>query len=188
MRSSVRVRVAELVDIPELVRLAEDASAPQRGTKTPPDRASRYAALLAAPERIVLVAVDDRSDRVVGVVVASEDEVGALVPVPAVIISHLVVELAHRRRGVGRSLLASIVRQADERGIDQIVVAVATNDRDANRYLARLGFAPLVVRRIASTAALRRSMGMNDVAERAALRRRRGVRSVLGARVVSRGA
>ena len=35
------------------------------------------------------------------------------------------------------------------------------DDRDANRYLARLGFAPLVVRRIASVSALRRSLGID---------------------------
>ena len=61
-----------------------------------------------------------------------------------------------------------MVRHAAEQGIDQIVVAVATNDRDANRYLARLGFAPLVVRRIANTAVLRRSLGMTEVFDRGA--------------------
>jgi hypothetical protein len=38
--------------------------------------------------------------------------------------------------------------------------------------LARIGFAPLVVHRIASTATLRRSLGMTDAAGRMAMLRR----------------
>jgi hypothetical protein len=44
--------------------------------------------------------------------------------------------------------------------------------------MARIGFAPLVVHRIAPTSALRRSLGMTDVAGRmAVLRRARLVRA-----------
>jgi ribosomal protein S18 acetylase RimI-like enzyme len=188
MKPAVVVRSAELADVAELVRLTEDTVVAPGRVKAAGGRSERYADLLASPERAVLVAVDDKSDRIVGVVVASEDEIGALEPVRALVISQLMVGLADRRRGVGRSLLSAVVRHAAERGIDQIVVAVATNDRDANRYLARLGFAPLVVRRIANTAVLRRSLGMTEVFDRGASRRRRVVRSVMATRVVSRGA
>ena len=69
-----------------------------------------------------------------------------------------------RRRGVGRALLAAAVHLADEPGIEHVLATAAAGSREGNRYLARLGFAPLVVHRIASTGALRRSLGMTDVA------------------------
>ena len=187
MRSRTRIRTAELSDVEELARLADEAAVPPTRSKPSPDRRRRYTELLDRADRIVLVAVDEATDQVVGVVVGSEGEIGALVPVPALVVNHLVVESQYRKRGVGRALLAGVVRNAGERGIDQIVVSVSTVDRDANRYLARLGFSPLVVRRVASTTALRRSLGMGELVDRADLRRRRGMRSVLPARIVSRG-
>lgn len=188
MKPAVVVRAAELADVPQLVRLTEDTVVTPGRVKAAGGRGGRYADLLSAPDRAVLVAVDDKSDSVVGVVVASEDEIGAMAPVRALVVSQLVVALADRRRGVGRSLLSAVVRHATDRGIDQIVVSVATNDRDANRYLARLGFSPLVVRRIAPTTVLRRSLGMTEVFDRGVPRRRRSVRGVMATRVVSRGA
>lgn len=187
MKSAVVVRAAGPVDIPELVRLSAESRVTPGRSKPAGGRPDRYADLVAAPDRAVLVAVDDKSDNIVGLVVASEDEIGALEPVPALVVSQLVVGLADRRRGVGRSLLSAVVRHATERGIDQIVVAVASNDREANRYLARLGFAPLVVRRIAHTAVLRRSLGMTEVFDRAITRRRRMVRGVVPTRAVNPG-
>ena len=188
MRPGVRVRVATELDVDDLARLADDVAVSGPRVKVAPDRRERYAQLLDAPGRVVLVAVDERTELLVGVVAATEDQVGALVQVRAMLVDHLVVELSHRRKGVGRALLAGIVRTAEERDIERIVVSVANSDRDANRYLARLGFAPLVVRRIAPTATLRRTLGMSELHERSALRRRRVVRAVLPGRAMGRGA
>jgi len=148
----------------------------------------RLAMILSTDDRTVLVAVDDLGD-VVGLVVAAEGDVAAMTSVPALHISHLLVAPGHRRRGVGRALLAAAVHLADQRGIEHVVATAVTGSRDANRYLARLGFAPLVVRRIATTSTLRRSLGLADGADRLALlrRARRGSRS-LAARAISRGA
>lgn len=187
MRHNVRVRPGSIGDVISLAQLTENAEPRSVRSRSIPDRRSRYAQLVADDERVVLVAVDERSEQIVGVVVATEDEVGALVPMRALTVNHLVVEPSNRRRGVGRALLAAVVRSADERGIDQVVAAVANGNREANRYLARLGFTPLVMRRIASVSALRHTLGMADV-DRAEVRRRRGVRTVLTARVAGRGA
>ncbi|HEY7050012.1 MAG TPA: GNAT family N-acetyltransferase [Jatrophihabitantaceae bacterium] len=194
-RSHVRVRPAELADLPQLLRLVEatdlqlgSPGARQFEADTLANLPERFATILSSDDRTVLVAVDDVGD-VVGFVVVAEGDVAAITAVPALHVSHLLVAPGHRRRGVGRALLAAAVHVADQRGIEHVVATAVTGSRDANRYLARLGFAPLVVRRIASTGTLRRTLGIADGADRLALlrRARRGGRS-LAARAISRGA
>jgi GNAT superfamily N-acetyltransferase len=198
-RSHVRVRAAELTDVPglvELERLTQGLGARSvaryfnidLGEELP----DRLAALLSRTDRTVLVAVDDDCDRLVGMVVACDDDAGVILPVPVLRASKLVVAPDHRRRGIGRALLAAVLHIADERGIDYIVATSLPGSRDANRYLARLGFQPLTAARIASTAVLRRALGTADVPERVAMARRarilRGARPGFVARSLTRGA
>ncbi|CAN5408254.1 hypothetical protein BH10ACT8_BH10ACT8_07830 [soil metagenome] len=195
-RGNVRVRPAGPSDISELITLAEDngvtdhVSARGRRSRNGDTTtvADRFSSLLSDPDRLVLVAVEEGEDKLVGFAVLLEEQVGVLAPTATLYISHLLVAPTYRRRGAGRALLTGAVRHAEDREIDHVVVGVQAAARDANRYLARLGFAPLVVRRIASVPALRRSLGIVDTVDRVALRRRRSVRGVLPARVVGRGA
>ena len=194
-RGHIRVRPAELADVPELVRLVEATDEPlsapgarQIQAETVAHLPDRFAAILASDDKCVLVAVDELGN-IVGMVLVSEGGVGAVTAVPAVHISNLLVARKYRRRGIGRALLAATVHLADQRGVENIVASVVAGSRDANRYLARLGFAPLVVRRLATTTTLRRSLGIVDGSNRVALlrRARRRGRSLTG-RVISRGA
>jgi len=194
-RGHIRVRPAELADVPELVRLVEATDEPlsapgarQIQAETVAHLPDRFAAILASDDKCVLVAVDELGN-IVGMVLVSEGGVGAVTAVPAVHISNLLVARKYRRRGIGRALLAATVHLADQRGVEHIVASVVAGSRDANRYLARLGFAPLVVRRLATTTTLRRSLGIVDGSNRVALlrRARRRGRSLTG-RVISRGA
>ncbi len=195
-RGNVRVRPAEPSDIAELIALSEDNGvvdhAGIRGHRTrkgdTATLADRYSQLLTDPDRLVLVAVEEDNSTVVGFCVLLEERVGVLAPTPTLYISHLLVASSYRRRGAGRALLTGAVRHAEDREIDHVVVGVQAAARDANRYLARLGFAPLVVRRIAPVATLRRSLGIVDTLDRVALRRRRSVRGVLPSRAMGRGA
>jgi GNAT superfamily N-acetyltransferase len=138
---------------------------------------------------VLLVAVEE-SGAVVGMLAARHDEVGAIDLTPVLHITHLMVAPGHRRRGVGRALLAAAVHRADEEGIEHLLATAAAGSREGNRYLARIGFAPLVVHRIAHTSALRRALGMTDVATRMALLRRarlvRAQRAGFGPRAVRR--
>lgn len=194
-RSHVRVRPAELADAAAILKLVEstDLQLGAPGGRPFQDDArvnlpERLATILSGEAHTVLVAVDDMGE-VVGMLAVSEGDVAAITAVPALYVSHLLVAPGHRRRGVGRALLAATVHLADQRGIEHVVATAVSGSRDANRYLARLGFAPLVVRRIASTATLRRSLGIGDGTDRLALlrRARRGGRS-LASRAISRGA
>jgi GNAT superfamily N-acetyltransferase len=150
----------------------------------------RFSDIICEGSRTLLVAVDDNAT-VVGLLVARRDEIGAIDLTPVLHVSHLMVAPKHRRRGVGRMLLTAAVHLAEERGMDHVLAAAASGSREGNRYLARLGFAPLVMHRVAPTSVLRRSLGMADAPERMAVLRRarlRASRSGLSARTVRRGA
>jgi GNAT superfamily N-acetyltransferase len=186
---------ADLSAIGDFVRGAVPTSTPLaslRARRADAQLLTRYEAILDDPDRTMLLALDgEMSDAIVGMAVLSIDEVSAVAAVPGVSVTHLVVAKGHRRRGVGRALLVSAVRFAEAHGIEHVAVAVLNEDRETHRYLARLGFAPLVVRRVAPTAAVHRALGMVDsLAERRlAPTSQRRVRRTLGAaRALRRGA
>jgi ribosomal protein S18 acetylase RimI-like enzyme len=184
-RGNVRVRPAEADDVPALVELTRSTdlvSGTFSGRALLDDRVehlvARFEEILAEAERLLLVAIDDATGALAGLLVARPDVIGAIDLTPVLHVSHLIVAPKQRRRGVGRTLLAAAVHLAEERGVDRVLATAATGSREGNRYLARLGFAPLVVHRIASTSELRRTLGMADAPERmAVLRRARLIRA-----------
>ena len=196
-RVNLRIRPATRLDVPAIVRLLDsiDLSAgtfsglPVRDA-SPEHLAERFAEILET-DRVLLVAADE-AGAVEGLLGGRFDDVGAIDLTPVLHVSHLIVSPEHRRRGIGRSLLAAAVHLADERGVEHVVVTAMSGARESNRYLARLGFAPLVVHRMAPTAALRRTLGMTEVPNRVAVLRRarllRAQRASFSARGVGRGA
>jgi ribosomal protein S18 acetylase RimI-like enzyme len=201
-RGNVRVRPAELSDVPALVSLADSVKiagswfAGRPGAVERTERLTqRFSAILASERRTSLTAVDD-ADRLLGFVVVLEDEVAPIDPTPVLQVSHLLVQPgpSAEREAIGRALVAAVVRLAEEREIDHVLATAAASSRDANRFFARLGFAPLVIRRIATTATLRRSLGIGEVPDRVAARRRllagrgeRPARVTAAASALSRG-
>jgi GNAT superfamily N-acetyltransferase len=185
---NVRVRPVDLSDVPGLVALTTSSDLSSgvfsgRPLHDPSEHhvAERLTEIIGDRSRKMLVAVDD-STGIVGLLVARNDEIGAIDLTPVLHISHLLVDARFRRRGVGRQLLTAAVHMADERGVHHVLATAASGSREGNRYLARLGFAPLVVHRIAPTSVLRRSLGLADAPERmAVLRRARLVRGSRGA-------
>ena len=63
-----------------------------------------------------------------------------------------------RRRGVGHTLMEAAVVYAEELGIGHISTGVASSSRSSNRFMARLGFGPHAVLRVASTAVVRNKL------------------------------
>ena len=176
-RTNVHIRPAEVGDVKALVGIAEKVDL-ARGTFSgrplsveSPQFEDRFAAIIADHERIIFVAVSE-ADEVVGFVAAREDDLATITRTPVLNVSHLIVLPKFRKKGVGRALLAAVVQLADDRGVDHVTATAGTGARDANRYLARLGFAPLVIRRIAPTSVLHRSLGMADSSDKLALARR----------------
>ena len=171
-RNRVRVRAASADDVDELVALVGSLTdlGPVRGRRVarswPDGFRVQCERLLADPTHRVVVAVEEPgsagAETVVGAAVLGADTTGGLLDPPSVYVSHLLVAPAHRKRGVGRALVAAAAGYAEELGVDSVVVAVAPTTRDANRFYARLGFAPLVIRRVAPVAALRRALASAD--------------------------
>lgn len=197
-RTSVQVRPAEAGDIPALVDLADSAKIAASifpGRVTAPDRreqlAQRFAAILASERRTALAAFNDADD-LLGLVVVLEDEVAPIDPTPVLQVGHLMLASCAQHDAIGRALLAAVVRLAEEREIDHVLASAMYNSREANRYLARLGFAPVAIRRIASTTVLRRALGIGEVPDRLAARRRllagRPARVSAATRAATRGA
>ena len=100
-------------------------------------------------------------------------------------IDYLYVRAAFHRRGVGKALVTAATAYAEEIGSEHVCVNVLPQVREANRFYAKIGFTPLVVRRVASVATLRRSLGLDpaDSKRRAGLLARR--RSALHGRATT---
>lgn len=170
--TSIRVRPATAQDLPALLEfgeeLREQIGPAAEGTRTRigaaarPSLEARYTDALADPERHLVVAVCD-DDVPLGMAVFLVAPANALLDRPALHMSHAVVSSRHKRRGVGKALVAAAASYADDRGLDQVVVSVNPGSREANRFFARLGFAPLAVRRVAPVAVLRRRLQALEV-------------------------
>lgn len=148
------------------------------------DAAARLEQLIDDPAARVVVAIVN--DQPVGMAVLS---VGLLSPMSTermVQLHHPVVTDSQRQRGVGHALVAAALAFADELGVEQVAVAAYPSLRDVNRFYARLGFAPVAVRRVAPTAVLRRTLAASDKTSTrldVVRRRARGRRPVPGQRV-----
>jgi N-acetylglutamate synthase-like GNAT family acetyltransferase len=185
-RATVTAREAVGADIPALLDLYDQlrAAGPRRSVPgladTGQSRESltdRLGDIIADREQRLLVAEDE--DGLAGMVLCTIGTTSTLSPTSAVVLSHLTVATRTRRSGVGRVLIAAATQWADDLGIDHIRVAVFAASRDANRFFARLGFAPISVNRVAPVAGLRRLLGAEvpaaepdsgDVARRRRLR------------------
>ena len=89
---------------------------------------------------------------------AEDSLAGPLTDSPCTSIDQLFVSTSWRRHGVARQLLAAAAAHADRVGAEAIVSHVPSQVRDANRFFARLGFSPTVVRRVTTPAALHRKL------------------------------
>jgi GNAT superfamily N-acetyltransferase len=213
VRVAARARVAVEDDVPALLHLFDGllAAGARAGTASRavggPDvdhrseAEARYRAALDDVDRRLFVAVVDdevgiglpgsaAGERIVGMVLCSVTGSGTFVDMPIVQMNHFFVLPAIRRCGAGRVLLAAAAAWAESRGVDGLGVAVYPDSREANRYFARLGFAPAYVHRVAPLAGLKRVLGpavpaaAREESAHGARRRRRV--SITGARTLGR--
>lgn len=98
----------------------------------------------------------------VGFVVISRGPLLPLLDDVSLSIEHLYVVEEARRLGVGHALLARVTTRAEQLGASQVATNVPAPGRDVQRFFARLGFGPFVVRRVTSVTSLRRRLSGED--------------------------
>lgn len=181
-RSPVTIRDAQPEDADVLVEVwspQPPRGSDREGADTVRQEAVASIARIAAdPDQRLLVATLD--DRVAGAVHLARASLSPIHSDPAVYVLHLQVIEEFRRHGVGRSLMEATVTWAEEKDIPNVLVAAPVASRDANRFMARLGLAQVVVMRGASVAALRAKLPVETpAAARVGSRTHRSVGQVL---------
>lgn len=181
-RAAISIREALPADIPVLLDMWTELRhhGVRRSARSSSDQllaevAHRY--VQAIEDDTCRLVVADSGDVVFGMALFTVVSSSTLLDSPTLHVSHMYVAAGHRKRGIGKSLMAAAASYAEERGVDQVMVSVAPGLRDANRFYARLGFAPTVVRRVAPVAVLRRQLAAEvpgPVVLRRELRLRRG--------------
>ena len=185
-RSQVHVRRLEHceADLQALNCLWSGCRNPARGSGgTHDDFSVELRSALARADVQAFVAAHEGADgdgRLVdvGFMVLSTGPLLPLLGEPAVSIEHLFVAPDARRTGVARALLAHATAYAEQVGAVQISTSVPSIGRNGQRFFARLGFAPFVVRRVTTVAALRRRLTPQaDPRVEATMVRRRSLRA-----------
>jgi ribosomal protein S18 acetylase RimI-like enzyme len=167
-RSRVVTRVARPDDLPAVLALVRQHRAESRARgvltgQTPGTAdAAGFRRLLEDPRHRVVLAVlpaaADVPERPVGLLVLGSDPLSAVLGVPQVTVDNLVVDPLHRRRGAGAMLLAAAAAYAEEAGAAHVVATVGGSEAERQRFLSRMGFAPLATRRIVPRETLVRSL------------------------------
>ena len=166
-RTPVVTRAAVIEDVPVLLGLWQELR--QVGARAEravnpvatPDIAARLAEAVERPDcRLVIAFADDQP---AGMAVFHAVRPDPLSDSTVLQMTHVVVAKSHRRRGVGHALVAAAAEVADELRIEYVSVGVYPSLREASRFYARLGFAQVMVRRVAPVAVLRRRLA-GDVA------------------------
>jgi GNAT superfamily N-acetyltransferase len=136
--------------------------------------------------RMVVAEVDGE---LAGATYLSLTKLSPLFPTQAVTICHLQVAKNAERKGVGRSLVEAGLAWAELEQVESVLAISPVNDRETNRYLARLGMGQVGVLRGSTTAALRARMPMDPVsAARTSARQSRTVTHVVATRRLQRRA
>jgi GNAT superfamily N-acetyltransferase len=185
-RQPIDVRRAGTGDVEDLLQLwsvaREDFGPLGRPTiVTAPEqiRPRLRAALLGDDVHVVIARWDGRP---AGYTLVRVVPIAALLDGLAVQIEQLYVLPELRRHGVARAMLVAVTGIAERVGAEQVISSAPQGARDSHRFLARLGFSPVVVRRVAATSVLRRKLagegrrgGLEDL-----LSRRRSLRARAG--------
>lgn len=158
-RHTLEIRDAQLDDAAALMDLwaRAGAGASAQATPRPLDDATAALAQVAAdPDERFLVGY--HQDALVAALHLRRALISPLHLDMAIHTSYLLVAPEFRKHGFARALLESAVTWAEDKGVDHITSFTASGSRDTNRFLARLGLAPVATIRVAATGTLRRKL------------------------------
>ncbi|WP_165355213.1 GNAT family N-acetyltransferase [Nocardioides oleivorans] len=139
----------------------------------------------AAAREDQCVAVAEIDGEVAGAVYLEASTFTPLNLEPAVLAVSPHVFQRFRRKGVGSALMEVACRFAEQHGISHVQTAAAAEARDANRFMARLSFAPQATLRAATTSAVRARLPQSRQVNPAATSKQR-IDRVLAARRIRR--
>lgn len=188
-RSQVQVRRVDPAgpDVEALARLWRDCRPPARGASAQDDVGAQLRVALARDDVHALIASCELACEGEGELIERQDvgflvlSTGPLLPLmgePAVSIEHLFVVPAARRLGAAHALISRATSYAEQLGAGQIATSVPALGREGQRFFARMGFSPFVVRRVTSVSALRRRLAPQaDPRVEATVVRRRSLRA-----------
>jgi GNAT superfamily N-acetyltransferase len=164
-RNPVHVRDALPEDAEVLVAMWQrNTDVGARFSEPSVDSAERAIGHLALdPDQRLLLA--ELENQVVGVAHLVRVPLSPIHEETTVRVGHMFVDAEHRRRGIGRALLAEAVAWADEKQSHHLMVNVSAAARDANRFLARLGLASIATVRGARVGALKERLAKVEAAE-----------------------
>jgi GNAT superfamily N-acetyltransferase len=168
-RGGITVREAHARDAEALLDLWADlfrSATPERvGAPSLSDAQDSLIRSVAEPDRRVVVAetsvghtaggANGHAGAVVGVALLRRLPITPLHVEETVHLSHMQVHPDFRRHGVGRALVAAAAAWAEDTSAEMVVASVSATDREANRFLARLGLAQLATLRGGTVKALR---------------------------------
>lgn len=178
-RAMVSLRPARVEDAHFLVDLWSDALRRADRQDQVADLEVVLKQACASPEqRVVIAEYDGEPAGAVFLRVTTASPIN-LEPVVQALSPHVLPSF--RRHGVGRTLMEAAASYAEELGIGHVLSEATSGSRDANRFMARLGFAPQVTVRVAPTQLMRAKIeAQRPAAERLAGGRQLG--SLLAAR------
>lgn len=152
-RFSLAPRIACLEDAPVLVDLWSDVLRRADRSEQVSDIELIIKDAAASPEKRVVVV--EYEGQLAGAVYLRMTTMSPLNLEPTVQAIHPRVFDHYRRHGVGRTLMEAAASFAEEAGVLHVSTAIPQTSRDANRFMARLGLAPVALYRAAPTALLR---------------------------------
>jgi ribosomal protein S18 acetylase RimI-like enzyme len=152
--SNIKIREAANSDLPTLGRLGSllvqehHDFDPRRflaaKNRTPQDYASFLGARLNDRNAVVLVA--ETKGETIGYAYGEIEGYDYMsLRGPAGVLNDLIVDPAHRGRGVGRLLLDEIISRLKSRGVPRIVLSTAAKNKAAQRLFERSGFRPTMI-------------------------------------------
>ena len=125
------------------------------GVGDPPEVLVAKALLKIRDEELGRIIVAELDGQLVGCAFLRVGIVSPVDPCRVVHLSHVQVAPDAGRQGVGSALIEATVTWAELQGIESVLTAVPSSDREANRFLARLGMSLGGTLRIGTVAALR---------------------------------
>jgi GNAT superfamily N-acetyltransferase len=160
---AIAVRDAEPDDADALVALWTEMTASHARLLPPPSPGTARVAidrLLAEPSARLVVG--EMNGEVRAMAYLRRTPISPLHDEDTVTVEYLHVSDEARRHGVGKALIAEATAWADEKDSQHVAVLASAGEREANRFLARLGLGQAGVVRFASTHTIRRRLASDQ--------------------------